>query len=188
MKEVFGQNTLSLNTLSLLDQFNAANQRVQQEFISVKEELDEHLLAINENTRDIEGQQNILDALEEKMERLNMRVDTIQRMFRNFIMQTRVRVDLSINEQKIFVLLYEFGKYIPLHYLLLKSSMTSADLEDCIVSLSDKGIPVERRTIGEKAYLKMDEDFRKLQASEPIVRISSSVVQQMENKMLASFF
>ncbi|MBI1970309.1 hypothetical protein HYS47_01035 [Candidatus Woesearchaeota archaeon] len=183
MKEVFGQNTLSI-----LDQFNVLNQRIQQEFSGVKDELDEHLLAINENTRDIETQQNVLDVLDEKMEKLNMRVDTMQRMFRNFIMQTKVRIDLSINEQKLFIILYEFGKYVPLTYLLSKTLIESAELEDCLAALSDKGIPIERRTIGEKIYVKMDEDFRKLQASEPIVRVSQSVVQQMENKVLASFF
>lgn len=182
MKEVCEQE------LSVADSFAVLNKRVHDEFVSIKEELDEHLLAVNENTKDIEQHDSILTVLDDKVEKLNLRMDTIQRMFRSFIMQTRVRVDLSMNEQKLFVLLVEFGKYIPASYASEKIVLSFEDLEDCITSLCDKGIPVEKRVIGDKAYLKIDEDFRKLQQHEPIVHISPFVLQQMENKVLASFF
>ena len=164
------------------------NSNLLQSFSKVKEEMDEHLQSINENTIEIEHQHDTIFSLEEKMEKLSMRMDTIQMMFTKLIMQTRVSVQLSDNEQSVFALLFEFTKYIPLKYVAEKTSLSETDLEESLPALRDQRIPVEQRTIGDKAYLKMDADFRELQMREHIVKINPSVMQRMENKMLASFF
>lgn len=159
-----------------------------QAFASMKEELDEHLLAINENTRDLDQQAAAVSVLEEKFEKLHLRMDAMHMMFRKLIMQAKVRVDLSCSEQKVFALLFEFGKYVPTKFIAEKACFGSEDLEETVTSLCDKGIPIERRVIGDREYLKMDQDFRMIQAREQIVQVSPSVMQQMENKLLVSFF
>lgn len=53
-------------------------QRVRVSFSKIKEELEDHLLAINENTNEIASNYEYICMLESKIERLTQRVDVLQ--------------------------------------------------------------------------------------------------------------
>ena len=160
---------------------------IRAAFSKVKEEFEEHLTAINENTDEINNVHDHLGELDGKIEKLNARIDTIHMMFQQLIVQTRVSVELSPNEQRIFALLCAHP-YVSITDTGIKATMSQEEAEDALTSLADKGIPIVRKMKDGETYLKLDDEFRKLQEKQRIVKVNPAILQQMENKVLNSFF
>lgn len=160
---------------------------IRAAFSKVREEFEEHLQAINENTSEINTTHDYLGEMDEKIEKLNSRIDTIHMMFQQLLLQTRVSVELSLAEQRVFTLLC-LHSYVPLAEMGMKTTLSAEEVEEILTSLADKGIPIIRKTKDGDIYIKLDDDFRKLQEKNPIVKVNPSVMQQMENKVLQSFF
>ncbi len=166
---------------------SAMDKNVRQAFAKIKEEFEEHLTAINENTDELNFLHNHLGELDEKIEKLNARMDTIHMMFQQLIMQTRVSVELSLQEQRIFTLLY-LHPYLSMTELAGKTALSSEEVEEQLTSLSDKGIPFVKKTKDGDVYVRLDDDFRKLQEKQQMVKVNPAIMQQMENKVLQNFF
>lgn len=157
-------------------------------FDSMAEELDDHLLAINENTEEIGATNNWLSEIEEKMDKLNGRIDSMHMMFRQLLTQASVKVDLTLEEQKLFMLLNNYNNFLRFEDVCSRLCWENDELMESIISLCDKGIPVIRKEAEKKSFLKLDDDFRKLQQKEGIIKISPAITQQFENRVLKSFF
>jgi len=163
------------------------DQGLRAAFSKVKEEFEEHLQAINENTDEINASHDALGELDGKMEKLNARIDTIHMMFQQLLLQTRVSVELGLAEQRVFSLLY-LHPYVPLIEMGVKTSLSQNEVEDILTSLADKGVVIVRRVKDGETYLKLDDDFRRLQEQYQMVKVSPAIMQQVENKALQSFF
>ena len=61
-------------------------------------------------------------------------------------------------------------------------------VEDALMSVMDKGIPVEREILDHKVFFRLNDDFRQKQAKEKIIRIDPEIKQQFQNALLKKFF
>ena len=156
--------------------------RVQlAEFTRIRHEFEEHLQAINENTNEISANYEYICELENKLNKLNERVDTIQMYLESNSGITIAKRNefavkkLSRMEQQVFLVIYTLEEE--------KDSVTYADISNrlgiseqlagnYVTSIIEKGVPILKRYINSKPYLRLDPVFKTLQTKENILQLS----------------
>lgn len=140
-------------------------------FIEVRKALEEHLLAINENTSEIQALFDYLQELETKIEKLSQRVDQTQ-LSAGQELPKHSMLSLNQIEKKVFLVLYT--EDIPLSYIEIatKANLQISLIPECISSLVNKGMPFQRSSFNDQLFLRLDPQFKELQAKENIVNLS----------------
>lgn len=157
--------------------------KLKNAFGKIKEEMEEHLQAINENTNEITSNYEYICELEAKVEKLTERLDKMQMFIEEHIgarpaesrlAQEKRIMPLSRAEQDIFSTLYVLQEE--------KGTVTHADIAEMmdideeeisvhISSMISKGVPISKKFIDSEPYLKLDKDFKTLQAKENVLHI-----------------
>lgn len=137
----------------------------------IKKVLDEHLSAINGNTTEIQALFDYLQELETKNENLTKRLEELQ-LSQGQIIEKPIISPLNKVERKIFLILYT--EEIPLSYkeIAIKAELPLALVPECISTLINKGIPFKRSLYNDKLFLKLDPEFKELQAKENLVNLN----------------
>lgn len=168
------------------------HKNLTQSFSKIKEEMEDHLGSINENTQEIQETQEILNNINYKIEKLQERIDEIQLIFSHVKPEQNISINLNINEQKLFLFLYTYEKgFLSIKSISERLNFSEKFIEELLLTLKDKGIPIIEQRIDEtdeKLFYKLDEVFRTRQAKENIIQIDSAVTIQHENKLLNRFF
>ena len=173
MSKIFGKTFLKGIGLN----FNRLNRNLRTEFVEIRNEFDEHLQAINENTNEISASYGNLCELEEKLDRLAARVDQIQMyMESGSISRSNFEVKkLNRKEQEVFLVIYtlEEAQGNVTYENIAKRLGISIELAgNYVTALIEKGVPIIKRYINSKPYLKLDPDFKTLQTKENILQVS----------------
>lgn len=176
MINIFGNFFLRGRSLGL----TRLNKRVIAEFTRIKHEFEEHLQAINENTNEIAANYEYICEIESKLDRLSSRVDEIQMHIAysgNFIPKRsnfEVR-RLSRMEQKVFLVIYtleeEKGSII-YEDIANRLDISEQLAGNYVTSIIEKGVPIIKKYINSKPYLRLDPEFKTLQAKENILQLS----------------
>lgn len=170
---------------------NSANDVVDNlrtDFDLVREEFDEHLLAINENTTEQIIQNNHICELDQRLGKIEERMDEIHHMLRQVIMKAELSVELTKEEQRVFLLLYTHDKFITPKELASRLGIIFVDVGDALDALMDKGVPVEREMLDGRVYFRLSKEFKLRQAKENIIKIDPEVTLQYQNTLLKQFF
>lgn len=139
-------------------------------FEKVKEELDEHRDAINDNTNELHSNYEYLVSLENKIDKLQERIDDLYMMFQGSPQKPKIM--LTSNEQKVFMQLYTSEDYLWLGELAAHLEMPRELVEECIKTMCTKGVNLTTAYRGTKAYVRMDPAFRDEQAKQNIIQIT----------------
>lgn len=148
------------------------------EFTKIKHEFEEHLQAINENTNEISSNYEYICEIEAKLERLSARVDQIQMYIESGQAPKRSDFDvkrLNRREQEVFLVIYTLEEEL--------GSVTYADIAkrldiseqlagSYVTSLIEKGVPIIKRYMNSRPHMKLDPEFKTLQAKENILQLS----------------
>ncbi|MBI4738952.1 hypothetical protein HY772_05320 [Candidatus Woesearchaeota archaeon] len=175
------RKTPSPKNLSQLDNL------LRNSFAAIKEEFDEHLQAINENTAELQCHTNHMDELDCRMTKLEEKIDTVHLMLKQLLRESRLHIVLSRDEQKTFLILYTHDT-ISAENIACKSEASLDLINECLVSIQDKGIPILKEVLDGKAFYKLEDAFKQRQAKENIIAISPEVTKQYQNKLLNEFF
>jgi len=178
-KEVLAQLNSSLSL---------AFSQIKGDFKDVREELEEHLLAINENTQEIQAVGDHTSELETRLEKLEGKVNEIQLLLQQLVSQTKVSIALTRAEQRVFLVLFTDESFTDVKSLALKAGVKEEKVGELLNSLSDKGVLVEREHIQDLQVFKMSSSFRDRQARENMVAIDQDIKQQFHNQLLNQFF
>lgn len=150
---------------------------------SVREQLDDHLTAINENTNEIASNFEALCEINAKLEKLLERLDCIESFLFGREQDPVFEVKpLSGREKELFMALYsllETAPYISYHQLARKLCWTEMLVASYVTNLLAKGVPVQKRFIDKKAMLTLDPRFRELQARKNILGIDARLTHWM---------
>ena len=92
----------------------------------LKEECEDHLQAINENTEELANIQNSLELNDQKIEKLNSRIDNIHMMFNQLLWQTKIRIDLDTQEQMLFQILCSYNDFLTSEFVAEKIQLPDA--------------------------------------------------------------
>ncbi len=143
----------------------------------VKEELDEHRLAINENTEEIQGNFAFLCELDKKLSLLAERLDELSAIVKGQKTKKSFKISpLSAREKEVFMALYTLGELYPFvsyKQLAKKLSATESVVASFVTNLIEKGVPVLKKYDSNIAYLKLDDVFRQQQAKENLVGVNT---------------
>lgn len=158
----------------------ALGRNLKREFARIRQEFDEHLLAINENTNEIAANYECIGEIEKKLDRLSERVDQFQIFLESAGMPAVKRNNFDVKrlnrrEQDVFLVVYTLEEE--------KGSVTYADIAEklgiseqlagnYITSLIEKGVPIIKRYFDSKPHLRLDPEFKTLQAKENILQLS----------------
>jgi len=169
-------------------QLLSLDNKLRDTFSKIKEEFDEHLLSINENTGELRDFQEYLCELDGKMDKLNTRIDHIHLALKQMASEKK-DIALTVAEQKMFLLLYTFENgFLSLEDIMARARLSVEDARAIISSLLDKGVSLVREVAEGKVYFKLNPSFRERQITEQIVSIDPAVIQQSQNKMLGAYF
>lgn len=145
-------------------------------FSRIKEELDEHLDSINQNTNEIQVLYGYLSEIENKVEKLNERLDEITFSNKEYAIQESF--NLTVREEEVFIALY-MSEGIKSSIQISKILGLTEDLVNAIIfRLISKGIPVLKETINNVANYSLDKNFKDLQARKNIVNVNQNVLEQ----------
>lgn len=149
----------------------------------IKKQFEEHLQAINENTNEIQSNYEYLNEIENKINKLTERLDQIQLFLQsnnNFVVDRIESFEikpLTRNEQYVFLVLYALEDekgFVSYNDITRKTGFAESLVRDYITSIIEKGVPIIKRYINNKAYLKLDKEFKRLQAKENILMIDTA--------------
>lgn len=162
--------------------------KVRNSFKVIREEFEDHLDAINENTDELQSHYESLCELNRKIEKLNERVDQISSMVRE-IAQERSSITLSLDEQRIFLAMYMHEEgFISFDEIVARTHFNQDYARDLITAMLDKGVKLTREITDGRLYFRLNPYFKARQIRENIVKIDPAVMGQMENKVLGSYF
>lgn len=159
--------------------------RVSKLFQEVKEELDEHLDAINENTNEISSNYEYLCELDYKINKLSERLDNLQLFLEqnfNFKAEKVPKFQpkpLTNNEQDVFLVLYtlEEKKGAVTYTDISKRTGLSEDLvASYITRMIEKNVPIIKRYVNNEPHLRLDPQFKRLQAKENILGLNQKTI------------
>jgi len=154
-----------------------------QELKEIKEELNEHLNAINDNTNEIQANYEYLCKLEAKIEKLREMIDSLILEQKE---QKKYTVDkLTSNEKETFMALYalEEEKGAVGYLDIAKKLNIPVNLvQTYVVNLIEKGIPIQKRYINNTAFLTLEPDFKSAQRRNNILNINPAMAEISEDK------
>jgi hypothetical protein len=154
-------------------------EKFRKQTVFIRQNLSEHLSAINENTSELQSFFDYLQELDQKIEKLSQRIDQIQ-LHNN--QEKPFVVPLNITEKKIFLILYTEENPINCMEISQKSSVPFSIIREHISSLVQKGIPLLRSFINTNTYYKLDPQFKEWQAKKNIVNLSlNSFISKEQN-------
>ena len=161
----------------LLSSENAVLRQTKQVLECFREELDDHRLAINENTSEIISTNDFLSELNCKLDKLSERLDELELLVKGQKKQAEfVLRPLSGKEKEVFQALYlltESQPYASYEQIAKRSGMTKELVIGYVVSIIQKGVPVLKKFDGSTVFMRLDPAFRQKQAQENIVGVNS---------------
>ena len=144
---------------------------IRGEFHNVRQALEEHLSAINENTSEIQSLFDYLQEMDIKMEKLTQRLDQMQ--LNQGMPLPKVEVQsLNHTEKKVFLVLYTEESPLAFDEIAHKAEVPNSIIPECISSLAKKGIPLSRTFCNEQLFVKISKEFKEMQAKENVVNLS----------------
>lgn len=170
-----------VNTAMSLVQEAKELQSFQNSVSKLKEELEEHLFTINENTSEIQSSFSVLQQLELKIDKLSARIDELasnQPAKKDFYIKP-----LTKKEKDIFRVLYEISQdheFITYKFLSKKLTWPESLVQSYISNLIEKGIPLSKRFVGRIVHLKLDKEFKEQHAKRNFVGLNTKLTYWMK--------
>ncbi len=146
------------------------------DYPELKQEFEEHLSAINENTTEIQLLFDFLQQLEKKIDGLSLRLDTIQLALRsnsaNPAVTGKKEYTLTAVEKQIFFALYTESAPLSFQEIAVKANVPASLVPECISTLIEKGIPLTKSFYNDRLFLSLELQFKELQAKENVINLS----------------
>lgn len=165
---------------------------LEKDFSATKEDFDEqlndHLLSINDNTTDCVNNLEYIYEVEQKVNKLNSRIDEIYLMLKEMV--NPQEIILNIPEQKVFLTLYIHGEngLINTAQIARKCNVDESAIRKHIFDMMAKGVKITCEKVECVDYFKIDPRFKDLHATKGIVKISDEAKKELFNSNLSSYF
>ena len=168
--------------MGLFSTDNSLRKEIKEAFARVKDELDEHLEAINDNTSELQANYEYIGQLELKFEKLNEKIEELRLLVQQALNQSvepkqeeEQEIRLTKREREVFAVLYAAGtekKLLRYKDISAKLSLSDLLVRNYITNLIEKNIPIVKKYIDREAYLELEKEFLELQATRGIVKLA----------------
>jgi hypothetical protein len=158
---------------------------LKQSIEDIKEAVEDHLISINENTNEIESNYELICSLNDKMDKISERLEKIELFLHekaDFFIEEKPNFDikpLTKREQEVFLVLYtldESKNSITYLDITKRTGLTEDLVSNYITRMIEKGVPILKKYINGKAHLKLNRQFKQLQAKENILNIEQRTI------------
>ena len=142
---------------------------MQEKLSLIRAALEEHLLAINENSNEIQALFDYLQEMDSKIDALHSRIDSLQ-----LDVQKGSSDILPLNdaERQVFVVLYTAEGYFGFSEISARCGMSASCVQEHLRNLTMKGIPITRTLSEKQVLVQIDMKFKERQAKENLVNLS----------------
>lgn len=144
---------------------------MEQQLNDIKNVLEEHLSAINDNSLEIQAIFDYVHEVETKLDKLKDRMDQMQ-LAHGQPIQKQIIAPLNKIERQIFLILYTQEAPLTFEEIANRSSLPLPCVPECLTMLAQKGIPLQRSYVESKLFFRLSPQFRELQAKENLVNLS----------------
>ncbi|MBI4145809.1 hypothetical protein HY489_00560 [Candidatus Woesearchaeota archaeon] len=152
-------------------------QQLSTVLTSMREELDDHRLAVNENTSEQSATYEFLSELSRRVDKLAERLDELCLLVKGQKAEPSFDVQpLSAKEKEVFNVLYNVTEEQPFasyDQLARKCLLSREQVVAFVTSMIHKGIPVLKKQDGSMVFVKLDPVFRELQAKKNLVGLDA---------------
>jgi DNA-binding CsgD family transcriptional regulator len=167
------------------DKLSNLDKKLRLAFNKIKQEFSDHLDSINQNTNEIQANYEYLKNLDDKIEKLNERIDEIAMFLgikKDFDFTFEAITSLTKEEKEVFLTLYslteenEFVTYKDIAKTLrISVNMTM----NYITNILEKGVPIIKKYNNNTVLLKINPHFRQMQTKKNLLNITQSVSQKL---------
>jgi DNA-binding CsgD family transcriptional regulator len=161
----------------LRSEIESLQEGTKHAFRHIKNEFDDHLNAINQNTSEIQSVYDFMSDLDRRLDKVQERVDELQ-MQVNPEMKDVPEIDLTLREQEVFFVLYTSSDPISCQEIGRRLGFTTEMVNKYVYNMIAKGIPVMRDDTEDDLYVRLDNSFRTMQAKREIVNVDQGIRQQ----------
>jgi len=155
---------------------------LKSDFNSVRSELDEHLEVLNANTSEIQTSFGCMNELNDKLEKLTERVESVEIFLQKHSMFDVVEKSFDVKplskaEQHVFLVIYALEDekgLVSFMDICRKTGFPNYVVNEYISRLVEKGIPVMKKFVNNIPYIRLNPEFKRLQAKENILMIDTA--------------
>jgi DNA-binding MarR family transcriptional regulator len=144
---------------------------LKKSYCEIRQQCEEHLAAINENTAEVQSLFDYLNELDVKIERLAQRVDHLQ-MQQATLKNEQQIYPLNHAEKQIFLALYTEEMPLTLQEIAERTGIPLPAVHEHLTALAQKNIPITRTVANNQIFVKLNDHFKELQAKENVVNLS----------------
>ena len=137
----------------------------------IREEIDEHLNAINENTNEIQANYSYVQKLDGKIEQVMARLNRIEMLLEEQ-QPTHPVKPLSYAEKQVFLVLYTEEQPLTYGDIAERTGYPEALVKHHVGDLIEKGIPVIKSYLNATPFMKIHPQFKEMQAKENVINLS----------------
>jgi len=163
--------------------------KLRDSFDAIKQDLDIHLDAINENTAEIYENRQMISDLHERICKLSDQLCELKVRLDESEVRFPMNIELSGREQEVFISLYTQASPTQYSDLSRTVSLPIARVQEVVYSLIQKGIPVlKQRSESGNILLSLDIEFKEEQTRRNIVSINHNVMLNANKVLQLSLF
>jgi hypothetical protein len=124
----------------------------------IREELDEHLDALNQNTAEIAATHEYVSEMDMKLEKLAERVDALQALL---LAQTPGKsLRLNPKEEDVYRILVESSEPVTSMIIGKQAGLTADLAAQTLYIMKQKGVPILAQIVGEQTFYALDARFK----------------------------
>lgn len=164
------------------------DKNIRSSFAKIRAEFEDHLLAINENTNEIQSNYECLCEIDSKLDKLAERMDEISL---HLNIATKKQPSFAISplterEQEVFLVLYAISEEGPVSLRDISSRVGIAEQAAMkyVQNIIKKGVPINKHILDNCFHFSLNEDFRRMQAKQNIVGVNEILAEQIALKRL----
>lgn len=152
----------------------------------VKEELEDHLEAINENTNEIQSNNHMQEVFGAKIDKLKQEIDEVKLKLNNISQSTadvnrNIFQPLSVSEKELFLVLYtNEDSALSYREIAQRLGFTESVVRQLVSSLIEREIKIIKEYKYGKAFIKLDKAFKELQTKENVLKIDQTTLQKFQ--------
>ncbi len=161
--------------------------KIRFSFSLVKEELEEHLDSINENTNEIQYTTEQLFELTRKVDKLMQRMDEMELMLRGpqeempaADYEVPLFHELSSQEREVFLELYH-GAAKTYRELAMRLALTEETIRKVLLDLITKGLPLVKRYVKKSIVIELDPQFKRCQQRDNLMALDQELLAHSTN-------
>ncbi|MBW3013698.1 hypothetical protein KY335_00480 [Candidatus Woesearchaeota archaeon] len=146
----------------------------------LREELDDHLQAINDNTAEVELNYTYLLDMNKRLKFIESKMQVFEKILSKLtsekICETKkAKIKISKQEQDVFMAFYHSESALTYEDICDSMGKSESFVRCFINSLIEKGVPITKHIIKRKTYFLLDPAFREMQTKQNILNIEKTL-------------